>query len=137
MEVSEQTIDVLEYLYENFGAVIDQNSGVMFSEIQTLCDKYIQWEIRTSIVWLVVGAMFLIVGIIIFPKATAEIKRFREDDQEDLMSDILIIVTVLCIVIGTLITYKQIVDIVKCHTFLELQTIEYLNKQIYKSIEVR
>lgn len=58
MKVSEEIIDVLEYLGEKFGVAIDRSSDTLLPVLQNLGHKYIRWEIATSIAWLVIGVIF-------------------------------------------------------------------------------
>lgn len=130
MKVSEQIIDVLEYLGEKFCTVIEWSSDTVLPAIQTLCGKYIRWEITTSIVWVAVGVVFLIVGFIILPKAIAVIKRYQEDYDEDWRLYVSIIATVFCFLIGILTVCTQAFDIIKCYVFPELQVFEYIQDLI-------
>ena len=60
MKASDQIIEVFDYLGEKLGISIDWTSENILPYIQTLCGKYINWEIATSIVWLIVGIVFII-----------------------------------------------------------------------------
>lgn len=132
MKVSEQIIDVLEYLGEKFGIVIDWSSDTVLPAIQTLCGKYIRWEIATSIAWIAIGVVFLIVGFIILPKAIAAVKRYQEDYDEDWRLYVSIIATAFCFLIGVLTIGTQTFDIIKCYAFPELQVFEYIQDLINK-----
>ena len=64
MTVSSEIIEVLDYLGEKFGIAIDWTSNNVLPYLQTLVDKFIKWEISTSIVWIVIAA-FVIVAMIV------------------------------------------------------------------------
>ena len=126
MKISEQIIEVLEYLGEKFGIAIDWSSETVLPVIQTLCGKYIRWEIATSIVWVVIGVILLAIGFIALPKAIAALERYREDYDEDWRLYVSIIVTIFCLLFGFLAVSTQVFDIIKCYAFPELQVFEYI-----------
>ena len=64
MTVSSEIIEVLDYLGEKLGIAIDWTSDNVLPYLQTLVDKFIKWEISTSIVWIVIAA-FVIVAMIV------------------------------------------------------------------------
>ena len=77
MTVSSEIIEVLDYLGEKFGIAIDWTSNNVLPYLQTLADKFIKWEISTSIVWIVIAA-FVIVAMIVL----INLKGFREINEE-------------------------------------------------------
>lgn len=79
--------------------------------MQTLCDKYINWEIATSIIWIVIGVACIILSLILIIK-------FWDDDFGGIFFMIL--------GIGITIISYQAFDIVKCICFPELQVFEYV-----------
>lgn len=66
MKVSEQIIQVLDALCEKFGMAIDWTADNVIPYIEKLCGKYINYEIATSIVWIVVALAMCIPGFILF-----------------------------------------------------------------------
>lgn len=66
--MSEEIIKVLDALAEKFGLAIDWTSSNVIPYLQTLCDKYVNYEMWTSILWIIVGMLCLIVVGIIFGK---------------------------------------------------------------------
>ena len=130
MKVSEQIIKVLEYLGEKFGIAIDWSSETVLPVIQTLFEKYIRWEIATSIAWVVIGVILLIIGFIALPKAIAALERYREDYDEDWRLYVSIIVTIFCLLFGLIAVSTQVFDIIKCYAFPELQVFEYIQDLI-------
>ena len=128
MKVSEQIIDVLEYLGEKFGVAIDWSSGTILPILQNLGHKYICWEISTSIAWLVIGVMFLIVGFITLKKATVAFKSFIDYDEESVGLYLYCFVSALCLLVGIIMICMQTFDIIKCYTFPEMQAFEYIQR---------
>ena len=117
MEVSDQIIEVLNYLGEKLGVTIDWTSENVWPYVQTLCGKYINWEIATSVVWLVVGIALIILAIIAFKGA-------NNDDIKD--EGFLYIVGAFLTLIAIIIMFEQIFDIIRCIYIPELQIYEYV-----------
>lgn len=117
MQVSNQIIEVLNYLGEKLGVTIDWTSENVFPYIQTLCGKYINWEIATSIVWIVIGLILIILAIISFKGAK---------DPNIYDEGFLYIVFVILLILGVIVMFAQIFDIIKCIYIPELQIYEYI-----------
>ena len=134
MTVSEQIIEVLNYICEQVGLAIDW-SVVFASEnvipyIEQLCGKFITYEIATSVVWLVLGIILAIIAAIAFKRAK---KEWDNNGIEELFI-ILIFVGTLCSIFAAIIIVCQTFDIVTCLTFPEKILIQEL-KYIYNSMK--
>ena len=119
MTVSSEIIEVLDYLGEKFGIAIDWTSNNVLPYLQTLIDKFIKWEISTSIVWIAIAA-FVIVAMIVL----INLKGFREINEETygmLWISMIVLITVSFIVICI-----QIFDIVKCNMFPEKALYDFI-----------
>ena len=119
MTVSSEIIEVLDYLGEKFGIAIDWTSNNVLPYLQTLVDKFIKWEISTSIVWIVIAA-FVIVAMIVL----MNLKGFREINEETygmLWGFIIVLIIVSFIVICI-----QIFDIVECNMFPEKALYDFI-----------
>ena len=111
MQVSDQIIEVLDYIGEKLGVSIDWTSENVLPYIQILCDKYINWEIATSIIWIVIGVACVILSLILIIK-------FWDDDFGGIFFVIL--------GIGITIIFYQVFDIIRCIYFPELQVFQYV-----------
>lgn len=114
MQVSEQIIAVLDDLAQRFGVVIDWGQQNVLPYIQELCGKYISWEIATSIAWIIICAIPLIIcGVVAIAK---------RDDWEGIDYVIMgLIASLPCVVICI-----EVFDIIKCCMFPELQVFEFI-----------
>lgn len=129
MKVSEQIIQVLEYLCEKFGIAVDWSADNVLPVVQKLCEKYIRWEIATSVAWMVLGVVFLIVGFVSLSKAKSAFKRLADDEEtevDEVMIPFAVIFTIVGFIIGVIIVCTQTFDIIKCCAFPELQVYEYI-----------
>ena len=116
MTISNEIIKVLEYLGAKFGVAIDWTSSNVMPFINQLMEKYISWEISTSIAWIVITSIVLLLSIVF---GILDLS----NDWTDGCSFILIIplVVSMLVLIGS-----QIFDIITCVKFPELQIIEYI-----------
>lgn len=113
MTVSSEIIEVLDYLGEKFGIAIDWTSNNVFPYLQTLADKFIKWEISTSILWIAI-AVFIIAIII----GLMNLKGVREASED--CCDGMLWTPAGIIILGFFIVIcVQIFDIVECNIFPE------------------
>ena len=117
MQASDQIIQVLDYLGEKLGVSIDWTSENILPYVQTLYSKYINWEIATSIVWLVVGIALIILAIIAFKGA-------RNPNIND--EGFLYLVFIVLLIPGVIVMFAQVFDIIKCIYIPELKIYEYV-----------
>ena len=117
MQVSDQIIEVLNYLGEKLGVTIDWTSENVLPYVQTLCGKYINWEIATSVVWLVAGIALIILAVISFKGA-------RNPNIND--EGFLYVFFAILLISGIIMIFFQIFDIIKCIYIPELQIYEYI-----------
>ena len=76
MQVSDQIIEVLDYIGNKLGFTIDWTSENVLPYVQTLCDKYIRFEIATSVIWLIIGIILFILAIASFKAGKSYSKKF-------------------------------------------------------------
>ena len=114
--ISKQIIEILDYLGEKFGIAIDWSADNVIPYIQILCEKYIKWEISTSIAWLIIGVIIMILGFLLW---RIDIKNKYEYIAPTVFGAWIIF-------IGFVVVCVQSFDIVKCNVFPELQIIEYI-----------
>ena len=137
MSVSNEIIKVLDALAEKFGLAIDWTSKNVVPYLEELCCKYINYEVATSIVFMVIGISLLILAKCL-PK---RIKGFYEKSDEldpdigySWLCILLSIVMVISIVVGLWIFIQQTFDIITCYTIPEKILIEEIMK-IYNTIK--
>ena len=123
MTVSSEIIEVLDYLGEKFGIAIDWTSNNVLPYLQTLVDKFIQWEISTSIVWIAIAAFIIVMTITLI-----NLKGFREINEETygmlwVPAGILILgfFIVICV---------QIFDIIECNAFPEKVLYDFIKTML-------
>lgn len=120
MELSKEVINILEYLCDKFGIAVDWTDANVMPYLQELCAHYIQWEISTSIMWIVLGVL-MVIGAIICGIAA------KKTDDED-FACVMIVSLFVLVFIAIIMFCMQTDDILKCHYFPELQVLEYLQR---------
>ena len=136
--MSEEIIKVLDALAEKFGLAIDWTSANVIPYLEQLCGKYVNYEIATSVVWIMLGLLFFIVGIICY-KIVYKHKDWGVTYYETISDDyfgrgLIYFGVILIFVVASLMVITQIFDIVTCFTFPEKIIIEEL-KSIYTSMK--
>lgn len=132
MQVSEQIIQVLNYLGEKLGVTMNWTSENVLPYIQTLCNKYINWEIATSVFYLIIGILLFGLAILTFIYAKRCYSRYKNNKSSYYdVSAMILGITCGCLAItGILMIMLQITDIIKCIYFPELKIYEYVQMLI-------
>ena len=123
MTVSSEIIEVLDYLGEKFGIAIDWTSNNVLPYLQTLADKFIKWEISTSIVWIII-AVFVMVGMIVL----INLKGVREINEETY--GMLWVPAGLLILGFFVVICVQIFDIIECNIFPEKVLYDFIKTML-------
>ena len=119
MTVSSEIIEVLDYLGEKFGIAIDWTSNNVLPYLQTLADKFIKWEISTSIVWIIIAAFVMVAMIVLM-----NLKGIREINEE---TDGMLWIPIIALILASfMIICVQIFDIVECNMFPEKALYDFI-----------
>lgn len=128
--MSEEIIKILDDLGRRFGIAIDWSSQNVMPYLQDLMSRYINYEVMTSVVWIVV-ALIVIIGCSIGIPATnkyanevLENDPYSEWDVGKWLMILIFIITIGCFIICIIC---QVLDIVTCYTIPEKIIFEYLN----------
>ena len=119
MTVSSEIIEVLDYLGEKFGIAIDWTSNNVLPYLQALVDKFIKWEISTSILWIAI-AIFIIAMIIVL----MNLKTFRKINEDTY--GMLWISVIVLIIVSFIVICIQIFDIIECNVFPEKALYDFI-----------
>ena len=129
MQFSEEIIEIFDYMGEKLGIAIDWSSENVMPYLQELCGRYINWEIATSVVWIVIGVICLVLCIPLYKKTKASLEKHEKNWLYDgYIGWCIVFGLTLCVVIPLIIT--QVFDIVKCIYLPELQIYEYITRLI-------
>ena len=123
MSVSSEIIEVLDYLGEKFGIAIDWTSNNVLPYLQALVDKFIKWEICTSIVWIAIAAFIIVMTITLI-----NLKGFREINEETY--GMLWVPAGLLILGFFVVICVQIFDIIECNIFPEKVLYDFIKTML-------
>lgn len=115
MTVSDQIIAVLNDLCAKFGVAIDWSTENVIPYATELCDRYIRYEIATSIAWAVIATIVPVVLLIIAHK----------HHDEDVIIPCSIIGWIGAVIAFITVSF-QIFDIIECATIPEKTILEYI-----------
>lgn len=128
--MSDEIIKLLDDLGQRFGIAIDWSSQNVMPYFQDLMSRYINYEVMTSVVWIVV-ALIVIIGLSIGIPAINKYanKVLEEDYYSDWDFGKWVVICIFIIIIGcfVLCVICQVSDIVTCYTIPEKMIFEYLN----------
>lgn len=126
MEFSKEIITVLDYLCSKFGIAIDWTSENVMPYLKELCERYISYEVFTSVAWIVI--IIAITGIIAIPLSITHKKASASGWYDDI-SIVAITFWVLFVamaIVSIFVVCTQVFDIIECYTIPEKTILEYL-----------
>lgn len=132
MTVSEQIISVINVLCEKFGIMVDWTDKNVIPYIELLCGKLVNYEITTSIVWIVFWVLVSVGCIIATKRLYPRFKEGLEHDRDycecgwQFGTAFAIIGLVVVYTAAAVVTMTQVIDIVQCATFPEMYIFEYV-----------
>lgn len=131
--MSNEIITVLDDLCRRFGIVIDWSSQNVVPQLEILVQKIVAYEYWTSVMWLVFGAVIIVIGIIL---AIIGIRQTIKDANEsccgydpDIYMPYVILVIILFF-IGIPIVMSQVTDMIACRTFPEKIVLDMLKEYL-------
>ena len=127
MNFSEQTISILDYICNKFGVVIDWTSDNVWPMVEMLAGKYIRWEIASSILWIILFFISIIICIIGIKLIIKHIKNSRYVDEMWIAFCVFISLGIFGLACGIA---AQAFDIARCIVFPELEIFEYLKETL-------
>lgn len=135
--MSEEIIKVLNALAEKFGLAIDWTSVNVIPYLNQLCDKYVNYEIATSIVWMILGLLLYVAGIIcykiLYKNKDLGVEHYAYSPDDAFLRGLMYSCVFTILVISLAVVISQIFDIVTCMTFPEKIIIDEL-KSIYTNM---
>lgn len=133
MNLSTEALQEIERLGEKYGVTLDLNSSNVIDYLNELSSRWVAYELRTSILWLV--AWLLIVGLCIRicrkcikNMSVYSMRRSSIDAVED--ENIVYFICGIIILIGIVVISLEIHDIYKCVKVPEMWIIEYLSAKL-------
>lgn len=117
--MSKEIIAIFDDLAKRFGVAINWTSKNILPYLQELFDKFISWEMHTSIAWICISTiLLLLLSLLMFIS-------YKKDFEE--LVALLFFPWIICIGLSIGIVCTQIFDIIECKTFPEKVLIDYID----------
>lgn len=126
---------------------VDWTQNNILPYMQKLCDKYITYEMATSIFWIIIGICLLILGIYCIKKSkyywTKEKEKQKREKGKgdtaeaydaDVIGFVFACAATACILFGAVIIIDNIFNIITCVTFPEKKILKEL-QTMYQSLK--
>ncbi len=128
MKVSEQIIEVINTLCQKLGVAVDWTADNILPQIEALCDKYIKFEISTSIFWIVlmVGLCILSWGLVIPLHKAAKKEDWDFDYAAPFFAVLVWVVTIGMTIAAVSVIGCQTYDIIEANVFPEKTIFDYV-----------
>lgn len=81
--MSNEIIKVIDALAAKFGIAVDWTSANVLPYLETLCGKYVDYEIMTSAVWIVIGVLMLVGAVGSCKIFRLSLKKIDEDTMNE------------------------------------------------------
>lgn len=128
--MSDEIIKLLDDLGRRFGIVIDWSSENVMPYLQGLMSRYVNYEVMTSVVWIVVPLVAIIGCSIGIPAINKYANKVLEEyPYSDWGVGKWLMIWIFIITIGcfAICIICQTLDIITCYTIPEKMIFEYLN----------
>lgn len=135
--MSDDVIKILDALSEKIGLSIDWTSQNVVPYINQLCRKYVNYEITTSVIWIILGVCVLFFAIKCGPMLCRRFhEKYEEDEYSayDLVGVLCGVATVILVIVGIIVITAQMFDIATCMTFPEKIIVNEI-QSIYQSVK--
>lgn len=131
MSISKQIIDVIDTLCEKFGIVIDWTADNVLPYIQSLCKKFIEYEINTSIFWI---AFMSSLCVLLWTITLIAYRIYARNGYGECPSAYVaytgFIVSIVLSFITIIIIGVEVYDIVEAVNFPEKSIYDYISKKL-------
>lgn len=136
MSVSDQIIAVLDSLCEKLGIAIDWTADKVLPQVETLCAKFIKYEIWTSVALIALFAsltfLFWIPTGILWKKELKrdEYDRWDIEDGQSFVTMVMIIIACILSVTTVGVISAQIFDIIEAIVFPEKTIYDFISYEL-------
>lgn len=126
--MNEELINTLTELAKKFGVAIDWTSQNALPYVQELASRIVKFEVATSILWMIVGAVFVISYHWWMPFIKYLAGKEKEDpyDMYDFYKWLATAGMIITMIIGGLIIGQQAYDLIQCAILPETVVLRYL-----------
>lgn len=127
MSFSDNFIKIMDAIGEKIGIAIDWTNKSVIPYMEQLCGRIVNYELYTSIAWIVFLIICIFIGIILVRKGIKDMYDSNRSVYDDLFILPMIIGSVM-IFIACMILICQVGDVITCLTLPEKTIIEFIMK---------
>lgn len=126
--MNEELMKTLTELAKKFGVAIDWTSQNALPYVQELASRIVKFEVATSVLWAIVGAMFIISfrWWMPFIRDLARKEKEKPYGMYDFYKALATAGMIITMIIGGLMIFKQAFDIIECVILPEAVVLRYL-----------
>lgn len=126
--MNEELIKTLTELAKKFGVAIDWTSQNALPYVQELASRIVKFEVATSVLWAIVGAMMVISfrWWMPFIRNLARKEEEKPYDMYDFYKALATAGMIITMIIGGLIIGQQVYDLIQCAILPETVVLRYL-----------
>lgn len=117
MQLSNEIIQILEYLGSKIGVTLDWTSENVVPYAEQLVQNFVKWEFSTSLAWIII-ALCASIAMFIFAKVVKNLDGFQW------------VLFVFVAVVSFIIISCQIFDMIECQVFPEKAIYDYIQMYI-------
>lgn len=128
--MSDEIIKILDDLGRRFGIMIDWSSENVLPYLQDLMSRYVNYEVMTSVVYIVVSLAAIIgcsIGIPAINKYANKVLEEHPYSDWDFGKWLMILIFIITIGCFAICIICQTLDIITCYTIPEKMIFEYIN----------
>lgn len=112
--MSNEIIDILDKVGEQFGIAIDWTSENIIPYVETIFQKAVNYSASSTIVWLCVSALIIALGVIMLVVA------FKNRDEDSEFAAAMLLFGTIFLLLGISVAIGNILHLIKCYTLPEL-----------------
>lgn len=126
--MNEELIEVLTELTKKFGVAIDWTSQNALPYVQELASRIVKFEVATSVLWTIVGAMMVISFRWWMPLVRNLTRKEKEKPYKmyDFYKSLATAGMIITMLIGVLMIFQQTYDVIECVILPEAVVLRYL-----------
>jgi hypothetical protein len=127
--MNKEILEALNQLTDKFGIAVDWSNQNALPYLRDLMGRLVRYEIITSVVWLIVGALFVL-SAIWWLKFIKYARKKYEDighfNDWDVAANVAMFVMIIMVLLGIIIVLCQIDDIIQCVVLPEGIILKYI-----------
>lgn len=122
--MSNEIIDIIDKLGEQFGIAIDWTSENIIPYVETIFQKAVNYSVSSTIVWLCISALIIALGVIMLVVA------FKNRNEDSEFAAAMLLFGTIFLLLGIGVAIGNILHLIKCYTLPELVFLDTIKEVI-------